>query len=193
MSSPPIHCRPLAYESALNARQADDIDLIVIHCTELPDLQTARTFGEKVHYAQSGTGNSGHFYIDRDGRVEQWVDPARVAHHVRSFNERSLGIELVNRGRYPDWLHADQQRMDEPYPDAQVSSLLGLIGNLCTRFTGLQWIAGHEDLDTGWVPADDDPATLVRRKLDPGPLFPWKRVMTQLTLHRLRPDSPSGG
>jgi N-acetylmuramoyl-L-alanine amidase len=49
----------------------------------------------------------------------------------------------------------------------------------------LKWIAGHEDLDTGRVPSVNDPETLVRRKLDPGPLFPWERVMSSIPLQRL--------
>lgn len=188
MNPPPIHLHPLAYERALGQRPQDSFDLVVIHCTELPDLEMARVFGEKIHYPQSGTGHSGHFYIDRDGRVEQWVDPARVAHHVRGFNERSIGIELVNLGRYPNWLDAHHQRMEEPYPEEQISSLVGLISTLCTTFPGLKWVAGHADLDAGRVPADNDPETLVRRKLDPGPLFPWKRVLPLVSLQRLPPE-----
>jgi N-acetylmuramoyl-L-alanine amidase len=179
-----IYPRPLPYEQALAERTPGDIDLVVIHCTELPDLPTAREFGEKIHYPPSGTGHSGHYYIDRDGRVEQWVDPRRVAHHVRGYNERSIGIELVNLGRYPDWLHTGQQRMDEPYPDVQIESLLDLLGSLCAAFSGLRWITGHEDLDTGRVPSANDPETLVRRKLDPGPLFPWERVTSSIPLQR---------
>ncbi|MGB5810493.1 MAG: N-acetylmuramoyl-L-alanine amidase, partial [Polyangiales bacterium] len=95
MSRHPWQSRPLPYEENLDTRAADSIDLVVIHCTELPDLAAAREMGEQIRYPQSGTGNSGHFYIDRDGTIEQWVGPLRIAHHVRGFNDRSLGIELV--------------------------------------------------------------------------------------------------
>ena len=63
-----IHDNPLPYVQKLEARPATAVDLVVIHCTELPDLATAREYGERVLYA-SGTGNSGHYYIDRDGSV----------------------------------------------------------------------------------------------------------------------------
>lgn len=184
---PVIHSRPLPYESALQTRSADKINLVVIHCTELPDLTMAREFGERVHYAATATGNSGHFYVDRDGRIEQWVDLLRTAHHVRGFNDRSIGIELVNQGRYPHWLHSEHQDMQEPYADAQIDSLLDLIKRLSQDSPALRWLAGHEDLDQELVPATDDPGNKVRRKLDPGPLFPWSRVESNSSLMRLQP------
>ena len=177
---------PLPYESLLDRRPRERIDLVVIHCTELPDLASARAYGEQVLY-DSGTGNSGHFYIDRDGSVHQYVSVERVAHHVRGYNPRAIGIELVNTGRYPDWLAAGNQTMEETYTEAQVASLIGLLHSLETQLPALAYIAGHEDLDTTKVPASDDASVQVHRKLDPGPLFPWKRVMQATTLQRLRP------
>ena len=70
MPAPTIHARHLPYAELLAARAPDAIDTVVIHCTELPDLATAREYGERVLY-ESGTGNSGHYYIDRDGRIEE--------------------------------------------------------------------------------------------------------------------------
>ena len=176
---------PLPYEHLLDARPLSQVDLVVVHCTELPDLATAREYGERVLYPASGTGNSGHWYVDRDGHVERWVDPARTAHHVRGFNPRSVGIELVNRGRWPDWLDSRRQAMDEPYPDAQVEAFVGLLAALRDELPALRWIAGHEDLDTEQVPASDDARLQVHRKRDPGPMFPWQRVLAATSLQRL--------
>lgn len=182
-----IHERPLAYEQALTAREPGSVDLVVVHCTELPDLETARVYGERIQHVETQTGNSGHFYIDRNGRVEQWVTPARVAHHVRGFNERSIGIELVNSGRFPDWLHSQKQEMREPYAEEQIVSLLRLLAAMTASFGSVKWIAGHSDLDEGLVTASDDATTMVRRKLDPGPLFPWPLVLESTPLKRFRP------
>jgi N-acetylmuramoyl-L-alanine amidase len=187
MTQPAIHARPLAYEQHLQQRKAGAIDLVVVHCTELPDLEAARTLGEHIRYPKSNSGNSGHFYIDRNGRTEQWVEIGRIAHHVRGFNERSIGIELVNRGRYPDWLHSDRQQMNEVYPHVQINNLIKLLDWLCGTVASLRWIAGHENLDREWVAASNDPAKMVRRKLDPGPLFPWHHLMANLPLRRLNP------
>ncbi|WP_313319046.1 N-acetylmuramoyl-L-alanine amidase [Stenotrophomonas sp.] len=183
---PPIIAKPLPYESQLTQRKPTDIDLVVIHCTELPDLATAREYGERVLY-DNGTGNSGHYYIDRDGSIQQYVALDRVAHHVRGINPRSIGIELVNRGRWPNWFDADKQTMSEPYPEAQIASLVRLLEWLPQALPSLRFIAGHEQLDTALEPASDDPSRSVQRKLDPGPLFPWELVLRAVDLQRL-PD-----
>jgi len=175
----------LPYVERLETRPVDAVDLVVIHCTELPDLATAREYGERVLYPASGTGNSGHWYVDRDGGIVEYVPSARVAHHVRGYNPRSVGIELVNTGRWPRWLDASHQAMDEPYPDVQVEALLALLAELRSQLPALRHIAGHEDLDTERVPAGDDPGVLVARKRDPGPLFPWPRVLEASGLQRL--------
>jgi len=190
-SDPSVRMAPLPYEDRLDARALAQIDLVVIHCTELPDLAMAREYGERILHADSRTGNSGHFYIDRDGSIVRYVRPERIAHHVRGYNPRSIGIELVNTGRYPNWLDSRHQAMDEPYTDAQVASLIALLNALRDELPNLQWIAGHEDLDTAQVPASDDPARTVARKRDPGPLFPWPYVLAAVPLQRM-PPVPGG-
>ena len=189
MPAPPnrhdIRIDPLPCASALAVRPLGDIDLVVIHCTELPDLAMAREFGERMLYADSGTGNSGHYYIDRDGSIVEYVDPGHVAHHTRGYNPRSVGIELVNTGRYPDWLDSRHQAMDEAYTDAQIEALVALLQDLGARIPSLSLIAGHEDLDLDEVEASDDPRLKVRRKRDPGPRFPWQQVLAKVPLQRL--------
>lgn len=185
LPAPDIRIDPLPYEARLAARDLGEIDLIVVHCTELPDLATAREYGERVLYPDSGTGNSGHFYIDRDGSVHRWIAPERVAHHTRGYNPRSIGIELVNTGRWPHWLDSRHQAMDEAYTDTQIAALLDLLLELRTQLPRLTSIAGHEDLDLAEVEASDDPALKVRRKRDPGPQFPWDRILQSVDLERI--------
>ncbi len=174
---------PLPYVSKLESRDIQSIRMVVIHCTETPSLASARSFGEVIHYA-SGSGNSGHFYVDRDGRVEEYVPIERVANHTRGWNPPSIGIELVNVGRFPDWLHSQHQQMTEAYPAAQIDALLALLADLKQRYPQLLEIAGHEDLDVTEVDSTDDPSIKVRRKRDPGPLFPWSRVADSCGLQR---------
>ena len=186
MKEHPIHRRQLPYAHCLDLRDTDSIDLVVIHCTELPDLATARIYGEKIRYGATGTGNSGHYYIEQNGKIEQWVPDDRIAHHVRGFNERSIGIELDNKGRYPLWFDSRQQQMTERYTLPQLNSLIGLLTRLSVLLPSLQWIAGHEYLDTTQVPSTDNPALLVYRKKDPGPRFPWKEIVPLINLELFR-------
>jgi len=183
---PRIDSQPLPYVAQLGERAPDDIDLVVIHCTELPDLAMARSYGERVLY-DSGSGNSGHFYIDRDGSVYQYVATDRIAHHVRGMNATSIGIELVNTGRYPDWFDSRCQSMQEPYPAAQIASLLVLVRALAARHPSLRHIVGHDALDLEQIPASDDAAITVARKRDPGPLFPWHEVLAGVPLRHAVP------
>lgn len=180
----PIRNWPLSYVERLAERQVTDIDLIVIHCTELPDLGMAREFGERIRHEASRTGNSGHYYIDRDGSVLRFVDDLRVAHHTFGFNPRSIGIELVNLGRYPNWSDSRHQTMTEPYPEVQIDALLRLLAMLRTTCPKLRWIAGHDVLDQRREPASDIPELMLARRIDPGPMFPWQRIMQNCGLER---------
>lgn len=170
--------RPLAYVENLDTRSLDQIRRVVIHATELPDLSEARGYGQRILYPESGTGNSGHFYIDRDGSIEQWVPVDRIAHHVRGHNADTIGIELVNRGRWPNWLASDAQHWPEPYSEVQIQALIRLLKALDANLPNLDHVIGHEHLDTEKVPASDDASIQVHRKTDPGPHFPWSEVVT---------------
>jgi len=181
----PATYQPLSYNERLEPRSLDDISLVVVHATELPDLETARDYGERIHYSGSVTGNSGHFYIDRDGRIEQWIDLNRVAHHVAGHNRHSIGIELVNRGRFPHWLDSRHQRWQESVTDAQINALVRLLDQLENQLPSLRQIAGHDHLDQRRVEASDDPGIKVRRKVDPGPDFPWPEILKRSGLERL--------
>ncbi len=185
MSELQIQDWPLSYEERLDERPARAIDLVVIHCTELPDLATAREYGERIRHAGTRTGNSGHYYIDRDGSTFRFVADTRVAHHTFEYNLRSIGIELVNLGRYPDWTDSRHQDFSEPYTQAQIDALLALLRRLRSDLPGLRWIAGHDALDQRREAASDDPRVMLRRRLDPGPKFPWDTVVAASGLERM--------
>jgi N-acetylmuramoyl-L-alanine amidase len=183
-----IDYQPLPYEERLEARASSAIDLVVIHCTELPDMAMAREYGERIHYPARQTGNSGHYYIDLAGKVFRYVSDERVANHTYGYNTRSIGIELVNIGRYPHWGDSRYQAFSVPYTAEQIASLRALLAQLRNDHANLHWIAGHEDLDRRLEPAKDDPAIQLRRRQDPGPLFPWDEVMQDSGLERLTPS-----
>ena len=171
----------LPYNDKLESRNISDIEFIIIHCTELPDIETARDYGEKVHY-KSGTGNSGHYYISKSGKTYQWVENDRIAHHVKDHNKNSIGIELDNLGRYPDWHKTNHQIMFDEYPSLQIDALVKLIHTLQKSLPNLKYITGHEDLDRRLIKSENDPSIFIRRKMDPGTMFPWDKVMQQISL-----------
>ncbi|OAB54843.1 N-acetylmuramoyl-L-alanine amidase [Leptolyngbya valderiana BDU 20041] len=185
MASESIQFRPLPYDQRLDSRALSEIELVVLHATELPDLAMARSYGERIHYPGSETGNSGHYYIDRDGRIEQWVSLDRVAHHVAGHNAHSIGIELVSLGRYPNWYDSRHQTWQESASDAQLDALVTLLQQLEEQLPNLRSIAGHDALDRRRVPASDNPDVEVARKLDPGPDFPWEQLLDSIGLKRL--------
>src|SRR3546814_7737576 len=97
-------------------------------------------------------------------RISDWVSYVFSSDLVRGYNPRSIGIELVNAGRWPHWLDSRHQAMEEAYPDAQIDALVVLLHALQEELPSLRHIAGHDDLDTAMVPASDDPQILVPRK-----------------------------
>lgn len=180
----------LPYWQKLGERDTSELNMVVIHATELSDMAEAREYGERVLY-ESGTGASGHYYIDRDGTIEQYVPDNRIANHTSGWNTKSLSIELINLGRYPNWYHSDHQVMQEPYPDAQIEALIILVNEFKNSYPSIKYTQGHEDLDTRKVPSDNDANILVDRKMDPGEYFPWARFLAAVDLKKETPPKES--
>ncbi len=165
----------VSYNCRLKERDLESINTVVIHCTELPDPDLCREFAERILY-ESGTGNCGHYYVHRDGVCFQYVELNRTAHHVAGQNETSIGVELINLGRYPHWFRSDHQEMTQEYTEQQYETLTKLLQHLRTELPGLVRLERHSDLDRTMVEAQDNPSIRIRRKVDPGPLFDWKRI-----------------
>ncbi len=133
-------------------------DMVVLHYTGMPTgdeaLARLRDPAAKV---------SAHYLIEEDGRVFALVPEERRAWHAgvsfwkgeRNVNAVSIGVELVNPGH--DWGY-------RPFPDAQIAALVELLTGIRARWdVSDARIVGHSDV------APD-------RKIDPGELFPWKRL-----------------
>ena len=102
---------------------------------------------------------SAHYLIARDGTIYYLVDEMKRAWHAGDswwggpidMNSASIGIELDNDGR-------------EPYGESQIAALLALLADIRQRYgiSTMNFI-GHGDVAPG-------------RKVDPGVLFPWRRL-----------------
>lgn len=103
---------------------------------------------------------SAHYCIGEDGKIYQMVSPEKRAWHAGEscwqnkthVNDRSIGIELQNKGR---------QHGYHRFPKPQIDSLIFLCHALQKHHTfSAQNIVGHSDIAP-------------HRKHDPGEKFPW--------------------
>ena len=156
----PLACRaprnPLAEwkpSPNFNARRPQ---LVVLHHTAGNSFEGALKI---LQTRNDGGPVSSHYLIGRDGRIAQLVADDHRAWHAgtgawgpyRDLNSLSIGIELDNNG-------------SEPFPQAQVDSLLVLLEDLTRRFRiPRTQVVGH---------ADVEPVL----KEDPSGYFPWKRL-----------------
>lgn len=130
--------------------------LIVIHATEQESVQESL---DTLRTENSGGPVSSHYLVGDNGDIYQLVADQDRAWHagpgrwgtITDVNSASIGIELDNNG-------------EEPFAPAQIDSLLRLLDDLCERLRiPRSQVIGHSDL----APT---------RKIDPGALFPWKRL-----------------
>jgi N-acetylmuramoyl-L-alanine amidase len=115
-----------------------------------------------------------HYLVGRDGDVEPGISEDQAATHATGWNQRSIGIELVNNGDGVD-----------PFPRAQVDALVRLVESLRRRYPAIRpdRILRHSDVDRSTFPAATFGAECAayRRKLDPGDAFPWEDFRRMLS------------
>ena len=102
LPAPAIPSWPLPYENKLGRRPVAQVDLVVVHCTELPDLATAREYGD----ARSTIPARATAAITTSTGMDRCTcSRTRPAPQPYTRLQPALGrYELVNRGRFPDWL-----------------------------------------------------------------------------------------
>ncbi len=144
-------------------------DMLVLHYT---GMQTGEAALARLCDPEAGV--SSHYLVEEDGRIFRLVAEERRAWHAgRSFwkgeegvNHASIGIEIVNPG------HEFGYR---PFPQAQIDAVIALVADIRSRWQiDDNRILGHSDV----APA---------RKIDPGELFPWKRLAE--AGHGVRPSA----
>ncbi|MEZ5596183.1 MAG: 1,6-anhydro-N-acetylmuramyl-L-alanine amidase AmpD [Pseudomonadales bacterium] len=155
---------------------AADIVLVVLHGISLPPGRFGgacieELFTNKLDPAAhpsfaslDGVRVSAHLFIDRRGRVTQFVPFDARAWHAgvsnwrgrQRCNDFSIGIELEGTD-------------DRPYTRAQYRRLVPVLRALLGRYPrlGLDCIAGHAEIAPG-------------RKTDPGPAFDWAGLYQRL-------------
>ena len=159
-------------------RQANEIDLLVIHNISLPPgeyggegvqrlfTNTLDINAHPYYETIAGLKVSAHFFVRRDGHVIQFVSCQDRAWHAGMScwqgqvrcNDSSIGIELEGSD-------------DQPFSEAQYRALEGLTVALRAAYP-IRGIAGHSDIAP-------------ERKTDPGPNFDWRRYLVGLSESQL--------
>lgn len=130
--------------------------VIIHHTAQKSCEQTLKTF------TMPRTQVSSHYVICKDGTVYQMLNDYLRAWHAGAsrwgtntdINSASIGIELDNNGF-------------EPFPEAQISSLLQVLARLKSSYTiPADHFIGHSDIAPG-------------RKVDPNKTFPWQQLAQQ--------------
>ncbi|MEP7119220.1 MAG: peptidoglycan recognition family protein [Acidobacteriota bacterium] len=150
------------------------IDAVIVHSLGGPDCADGAVFHKQI------TGDAAswiaafarlpivsiHYVIGRDGTVAAGLPEALAAAHAIGWNQRSVGIELVNNGDGAD-----------PFPAPQVAALVHLVREIRARHprVALERVLRHSDVDVTMFPAATygTACSGFRRKLDPGDAFPW--------------------
>ena len=109
-----------------------------------------------------------HYIIDRDGSIVSSIDEGRVANHAIGWNQRSIGVELINKG---DGV--------ESYPKAQILSLELLVRQLMVKYPKikLENIVRHSDIDARSFVCGSQS---IKQKQDPGQEFGYRRFLKAL-------------
>lgn len=144
-----------------SANHDSRVQWVVVHytSTDLPHSLELLTHGAV----------SSHYLIgEAPATIYQLVDENRRAWHAGDsqwrgrtwLNASTIGIELVNQG-YRD---TPAGRIWQPYSAAQIDALIVLLKDIVQRHhLPIDSIIGHSDIAP-------------QRKVDPGPLFPWRRL-----------------
>jgi N-acetylmuramoyl-L-alanine amidase len=157
------------------------VDAIIVHSLGGPDCRDGVPFfrtiaGDAPHWM--ATFNrlpivSIHYVVDRAGQVEAGVTEDVAATHATGWNQRSIGIELVNNGDGRD-----------PFPPAQIDALVALVADIRQRHPAITpaRVLRHSDVDRSTFPAakHGEGCTAFRRKLDPGDAFPWTTFLARI-------------
>jgi N-acetylmuramoyl-L-alanine amidase len=140
------------------------IQFVVVHYTSASLERSLQllTHGEvSAHYLIGDTPPTVYKLVDESARA--WHAGESQWDGRTWLNSASIGIEIVN----PGYRDTPTGRLWYPYTEAQIQTLIVLLKDIVKRnHIDPRYIVGHSDI----APA---------RKLDPGPLFPWKRLASE--------------
>jgi N-acetylmuramoyl-L-alanine amidase len=138
------------------------IQFVVLHYTSASQERSLAllTHGEVSSHYLIGDDNPPTIYKLVDENLRAWHAGEGEWQGRTWLNSSSIGIEIVN----PGFRDTPTGRLWYPYTEGQVEALIVLLKDISKRYNiDPRHIIGHSDIAP-------------MRKLDPGPLFPWKRL-----------------
>lgn len=152
----------LAVDTRYTAQGQDSrAQYLILHYTDEPLDSSIRILTQQrvsAHYLLSDESPPVVYRLVDENR-RAWHAGVSYWKGATMLNASSIGIEIVNLGEEKA---ADGSRVFTLYPPAQVALLLQLVRDIVNRH-GIppERVLGHSDIAP-------------QRKIDPGPLFPWK-------------------
>ncbi|MHC8384492.1 N-acetylmuramoyl-L-alanine amidase [Pseudomonas sp. LB3P14] len=148
-----------------SANHDSRIQFVVVHYTSASLERSLQllTHGDVSSHYLIGDDKGATIYKLMDENLRAWHAGESEWQGRTWLNSSSIGIEIVN----PGFKDTPTGRLWYPYSEDQVQSLIVLLKDISKRYAiNPRSIIGHSDI-----------APL--RKLDPGPLFPWKRLAAE--------------
>ncbi|MDS1140943.1 N-acetylmuramoyl-L-alanine amidase [Pusillimonas sp. SM2304] len=141
--------------------QNSRVEFVVLHYTSADNEASLKILSERnvsSHYLVTNEPRP-HVYLLVDESRRAWHAGASEWYGRSDMNSGSIGIEIVNQGRQGDaWA---------PYEPVQMQVVAALLKDIIRRHQIKPHnIVGHSDIAP-------------QRKIDPGPLFPWKQLAEQ--------------
>jgi len=156
-------CSTLPIDTTYTSRNQDSrVQYLVIHFTSegfASSLKTLTTGGRvSAHYLVNEDPPTIYRLVPEERRA--WQAGVSSWQGQTQLNAASIGIEIVNRGNDLGPTFNDFQ----PYPEPQIQAVLALVRDIVKRHQiRPDRVVGHSDVAP-------------QRKIDPGPMFPWKRL-----------------
>ena len=141
------------------------IQFVVVHYTSASLERSLQllTHGDVSSHYLIGDDKGATIYKLMDENLRAWHAGESEWQGRTWLNSSSIGIEIVN----PGFKDTPTGRLWYPYSEDQVQSLIVLLKDISKRYAiNPRNIIGHSDIAP-------------MRKLDPGPLFPWKRLAAE--------------
>lgn len=154
--------RGLVIDTSQSARGQDSrVQYVIVHYTSSDSARAMNTLtlGEvSSHYLIDATPPTIYRLVNEDRRAWHAGDSSWQGRTW--LNASSIGIEIV----HPGYRESPQGRQWVPWDQAQIDQLIPLLQDILQRH-GLppERVIGHSDIAP-------------QRKLDPGPLFPWRQL-----------------